>query len=137
MDHSRGRLQDLAESMARAERIHFLGERDDVRATLPHVDVSWQTGGLTGQPLSVLEAMACGTPVVASDTPCNRELITDRKTGRLFPPGEPPLLARCTMQLLENNEEANEYAKAAKQLANEKFSVVAMVQRHKELYERF
>lgn len=67
------------------DHIRFLGERDDVDRILPHLDVLWNASENTGQSLAILEAMAAGVPVIASDTPTNRELILENETGFLIP----------------------------------------------------
>jgi glycosyltransferase involved in cell wall biosynthesis len=67
------------------EHIRFLGERDDVAQIMPQLDVLWNGGENAGLSMAVLEAMSAGVPVVASDTPANRELVVENETGYLVP----------------------------------------------------
>ncbi|MFG2006396.1 glycosyltransferase family 4 protein [Spirillospora sp. NPDC048911] len=104
-----------------AERLGVDG-RIDWRFTLPHHEVAaWLANAevsvapLTGcarnldqgcAPLKVLESMAAGTPVVASDLPAVRELMTDGEHGRLVPADRPAPLARAIRILLEYPDQA-------------------------------
>ena len=54
---------------------------------MPHFDVLWNGSENLGQSSAILEAMAAGVPVIASDTPTNRELVVDDETGYLIPLG--------------------------------------------------
>ncbi len=83
----RERLVCYARLASDLEHIHFLGERADVDRILPHLEVLWNGSEDTGPSMAILEAMAAGVPVVASDTPSNRELITGNQTGYLIPLG--------------------------------------------------
>ena len=85
-----------------ADRVHFLGHRDDVPALLPHLSVFWIGSAYEGQSNAVMEAMSYGLPVVASDIPGNRDLVVDKETGYLFPVGDRATLARVTNQLLDD-----------------------------------
>ena len=54
---------------------------------MPHLDVLWNGSENRGQSIAILEAMAAGVPVVASDTPMNREFVVEGETGYLIPLG--------------------------------------------------
>ena len=58
------------------DKVHFLGHREDVPDWLPHFDVLLSTSGFEGQSNAILEAMAAGVPVVATDIPGTRDLVT-------------------------------------------------------------
>jgi glycosyltransferase involved in cell wall biosynthesis len=104
-----------------AERLG-VGDRVDWRFALPHHEVAaWlahaevSLAPLTGcarnldqgcAPLKVIESMAAGVPVVASDLPAVRELMADGEHGRLVPADRPAELARAVRILLEYPEEA-------------------------------
>jgi len=68
-------------------------------------------------PLKVLECMALGTPVVATDLPALREVIEDGVTGRLVAPGDPAALAAGLRELLEDPGRAEQFARAARERA--------------------
>jgi glycosyltransferase involved in cell wall biosynthesis len=126
-------LERYAADFRHAGAIHFLGSRD-ARPLWPQVDLFWSAGEEDGPPLALLEAMAAGVPVVASDTPGNREVIAQGETGLLFPLGDRPGLARCTLRLLQDPARAKRIGQAGRQHVLRQFAASAMVQRHAAMY---
>ena len=118
------------------DQVHFLGSRDDVARMTPHFDVLWSTSGYEGQSNAIMEAMSAGVPVVATDIPGTRDLITDDETGRLFPIGNRAMLAKRTNQILNDAELAKRLGEAGRRRMTEEFCVEQMVQRYAELYRR-
>ncbi len=76
-----------------------------------------------GMPVSLMEAAACGVPVVATDVGGVRELVQEGVTGLLAPPGDPPGLAAALGRLLSDGELRRKLGTAARALAEAKFSV--------------
>ncbi|GGQ16476.1 glycosyltransferase involved in cell wall biosynthesis [Actinomadura coerulea] len=110
-------VRRLAERIGVAERVdwRFTLPHHEVAAWLAHAEVS--VAPLTGcarnldqgcAPLKVIESMAAGVPVVASDLPAVRELMADGRHGRLVPADRPAELARAVRILLEYPDEAAE-----------------------------
>lgn len=66
-------------------------------------------------PMKILEMMACGTPIVATDLPSVRELLTDGRNALLVPPNDPPALAAGVRSLLDDRELAERLAAQARQ----------------------
>ena len=83
----RPQLEQYARMASDLDHIRFLGERSDVWRIMPHLDVLWNASENRSQSISILEAMAAGVPVIASDTPMNRELVVEGETGYLIPLG--------------------------------------------------
>ncbi len=79
--------------------VHFAGQRDDVERLLTEADVFVRPSLLEGMPLTVLEAMACGLPVVATPVGGTAELVHDGVNGYLVEPGSRTELAErlCTL----------------------------------------
>ena len=73
----RAQLEEYARLASDLDHIQFLGEGNDVWRIMPHLDVLWNGSENVGQSAAILEAMAAGVPVIASDTPTNRELVVD------------------------------------------------------------
>jgi glycosyltransferase involved in cell wall biosynthesis len=130
----RNRLRRYRDQCEIRDKVHFLGERGDVQRMLPHFDVLWSTSGYEGQSNVILEAMAAGVPVVATDIPGTRDLVVPNVTGNLFPVGDRAALVRCTQRLLDDAAIAAQYGAAARQRVQKEFSVETMVQKHAELY---
>src|SRR6202521_4145478 len=82
--------------------VEFTGVTDDVPRVLRRADVVVRPSLSEGMPLTVLEAMACGLPVVASTVGGNPEIVRDGITGFLVPPGESAILADRIGDLLDD-----------------------------------
>lgn len=130
----RNRLRRFRGQCRIGDKVHFLGERGDVPQLLPHFDVLLSTSGYEGQSNVVLEAMAAGVPVVATDIPGTRELVVPDVTGYLVPVGDRAAFARHTHRLLNDSSLAAQLAAAARERVQCEFSVEKMVGRHVELY---
>ena len=96
------RLRRRAHALGMDDRIRFLGRRQDVDALLAEADVFVRPSLTDGMSLSVLEAMAAGLPVVATDVSGTRELIDDGISGVVTPPGSVSALADGVARLLND-----------------------------------
>jgi glycosyltransferase involved in cell wall biosynthesis len=96
----RGEMQSLAAALGIASRVHFLGQRMDVEQILARAQVSLLVSHWEGFPLTILEAMRAGLPVVASAVGGIGESVRDGETGFLVPRGEVDLLRDRIRQLL-------------------------------------
>jgi glycosyltransferase involved in cell wall biosynthesis len=132
----RRQLERFARLASDLEHVRFLGERSDLWRILPHLDALWDGSEQVGYATSILEAMAAGVPVVASDVPGHREMITDGETGFLVPIDGRAARARATDRLLTDAELAARIAAAARERGVNQFSAEQFVGRHVELYQR-
>ncbi|MCH7583756.1 MAG: glycosyltransferase family 4 protein [Acidobacteria bacterium] len=98
----RRRLERLAAKLKVSENVRFVGRVADVVPFLSAADIMVQPSRTEGQSLAILEAMASGTCVVASDIPANRELIQNGKNGLTHRPGNPKSLANCLIQVIDD-----------------------------------
>lgn len=96
----RGELEGAARSFGIADRVRFLGMRDDVARLYPLMDVVCLTSRNEGTPLSLIEAMAAGRATVACAVGGVPDLVADGRTGILVPPGEPERFAEAVGGLL-------------------------------------
>lgn len=130
----RDRLQRFRDQCRIPDKVHFLGERNDVPRLLPHFDALWSTSGYEGQSNAILEAMAAGVPVVATDISGTRELVVPDTTGYLVPVGDRAGFARCTERLLNDAMLAARLSAAARDRAASEFNVERMVSQYVALY---
>ena len=130
----RDRLRRFRDQVCIRDKVHFLGERGDVPRLLPHFDVLWSTSGYEGQSNVILEAMAAGVPVVATDIPGTRELVVPGATGYLVPVGDRAAFAKYTERLLNDAALAGRLSAAARERVQSEFSVAKMIERHAALY---
>lgn len=123
----RKRLEQLRDELGLAERLLMLGARRDVPAILATSTVCVKPGiveGFIG--LTVLEAQAVGTPVVAFDTRDVRAAIVDGETGLIAPNGDVRHLAHLILQLLEDPLRRAALASAGRRLVEQRFSLDAV-----------
>lgn len=130
----RWRLERFRDQNEIADRVHFLGERNDVPRLMPHFDVLWLGSEYEGQSNAVLEAMAAGVPVVATDIPGNRDLVVPGETGLLLPVGDRFEFARQTHWLLEDPAKRKQMGAAGRERILREFSIEQMVEKHAALY---
>lgn len=130
------RLRIFRDQVEIRDRVHFLGHRSDVPRIMPHLDVLWSTSAYEGQSNAIMEAMAAGVPVVATNIPGTRELVVDGQTGYLVPVGKlsRAAIAKHTHRLLEDPDLARRFRDAARRRILEEFSVDRMVGRYADLY---
>lgn len=94
--------EQLAREAGVGESVMFLGYREDVAAILAATEVFVHPAFSENMPLSVIEAMAAGLPIVASDVEGVDEIVRNGRDGLLVHPGQPDELARQIIYLLEN-----------------------------------
>lgn len=131
----RHRLERFTRLTSEPTAVRFLGYRHDYRALLQHVDLFWHTASADNAiPLTILEAMFAGVPVVANDTPNCRRAIDHSNNGYLVPNNDRAVFARHTRQLMHDREHAQEMSEAAK-LAAERYSIDAMLDAYATRYD--
>jgi len=127
-------LENYRELCHIEDKVHFLGARDDVARWMPHFDLLWLASGFEGLPNVVMEAMAAGIPVVASDIPGTNELVVNGETGFLVPLGDRAGLARWANKILDDSALAARLGAAGRQRIGQEFTLGAMVEKHAALY---
>jgi sugar transferase (PEP-CTERM/EpsH1 system associated) len=114
--------------------VWLAGARDDIADLLPHFDVFVLPSMAEGISNTILEAMACGQPIIATAVGGNVELVVDGATGRLVPAGNMEALANALHQMYANRNYAARCGAEARARAQSMFSLTAMVGAYDELY---
>ena len=130
----RAMLEQFVRDLEAQSSVFLLGHRDDVPDLLPHLDVYWNDSAYEGMPNAVMEAMAAGVAVVASDIPGNRELVVPGETGELVSLGDRAGRARATDELLADAALRRRYGEAGRARMLRDFSVESMIDRHVAMY---
>jgi sugar transferase (PEP-CTERM/EpsH1 system associated) len=131
---ARQELQALHLELGLADHVYFLGMRDDVAALLGTADLFVLSSTSEGISLTLLEAMAAGLPVVATDVGGNREVVVAGETGLLVLPSSPPALAEAMLTLLRDPARSWQMGAAGRRRAEEEFDLRRVVARYEELY---
>ncbi len=114
--------------------VTFLGQRDDVASILHGSDIFvYSVKREEGLGIALIEAMAAGLPVVASDVPACREVLDDGALGLLVPPKDPAALAAGIRRVIDEPETARRRAEKARDKAKRVFSAEAMARRYAEV----
>jgi glycosyltransferase involved in cell wall biosynthesis len=110
----RQELEDLARQLHIARDVAFLGYQENPYKYMARADVFVLSSLWEGLPTVLVEAMACGAPVVASDCPSGpREIITQDEEGILVPPADPEALAEAILKVLSDRSLRNQMRVAA------------------------
>jgi glycosyltransferase involved in cell wall biosynthesis len=131
----RARLEEAVRRLGLEETVLLLGIRRDVPALLDALDVAVLSSDYEGSPLSVLEYMAAGKPIVSTNVGGVPELIADGREGILVEPQDPAALAAAVGRLLGDPAEAKRLGERARRRQQREYSLDAMVRRIEELYE--
>ncbi len=129
-------LRDLIAGLNVGGRVRMLGWRKDVDKLLASWDLLVIPSFEEGLPLSALEAMAAGRPVVASRVGGLSELVVDGVTGRLVPPGDTDALVSCIAELASDRRRLALMGEEGWKRARTHFSVESMARRTAELYDQ-
>ena len=128
------KLEALARQLGLSGRVSFVGQQRDVAPWLAALDVFVLSSDWEGMPNAVLEAQACGLPVVATRVGGVPEVVVDDVTGLLVPPGDPNTLAEAIATLLHNPDLRRGMGQAGREWVTEHFTVGRMVERTEQLY---
>jgi len=129
-------LQQLADQMGIADRIWFAGSRNDIPQLLQCMDLFVLPSLAEGICNTLMEAMACGVPVVATDVGGNGEIVEHGRTGELVESDNDVVLAGAMKRLLLAPELRRQYCRQARNEMAENFSLVRMVAVYEQLYQR-
>ena len=132
----RGALEALAAELGLGRALLLIGGRDDVPDVLEAFDVAVNSSDFEGSPLSVLEYMEAGLPVVATRVGGTPDLIDDGVHGLLVPRRDPASLAHAIGALLSDPGRRHALGAAGRQRRREQFDFGVMVERLEDLYER-
>jgi len=116
------------------DKVIFFGWRKDVSEILKVLDVFVQTSLWEGLSLSIMEAMAAGKPVVATNIKGNNELVLDGVSGYLVQPNNPEELANRIVTILNNKKLAKEMGKRGSERIKKEFNISTNVKKIERIY---
>jgi glycosyltransferase involved in cell wall biosynthesis len=127
-------LKTQADRLGLRDRATFLGVRDDVPELLRQADVLVLPSLVEGTPNSVLEAMATGTPVVATRVQGTDELVRHDQDGLLVPPGDPAALGTAIGRVLSEPELGARLARSARARVEARYDMERVIDQHLALF---
>ena len=131
---ARPELQRLARDLGLERHVRFLGEVRDVPGLLARSSLLVLPSLSEGISLTLLEAMACGLPVVATRVGGTPEVVADGATGRLVEPGDPSDLARGILELWPPSDRSRAMGTAARERVVRCFDARRMVSEYEAMY---
>jgi glycosyltransferase involved in cell wall biosynthesis len=119
-----------------AERVTFPGWQDEasVARLLEDADLLVLPSQAENQPISILNAMSAGLPVVASNVGAIPEMIEDRRSGILVPPRDPAALASALRELISDPAERERMGKRGEEIFRARFRLDETIRRFRDLY---
>lgn len=134
-----GPLREDLDTLARAPDIEgrclLPGFIDDVPGFLADLDAFVLSSHIEGHPMVLLEAMAIGLPVIATDIPGVGDTVTDGVDGRLVPVGDVPALANALEELIKDEGLARRFGQNARKKIEREYTASQMIERTTLVYE--
>jgi len=131
----RNKIEELVARQGLQDRVWLAGTRDDVPRLLAALDVFVLPSLAEGISNTILEAMACGLPVVASRVGGNEELLKEGETGFLVPRADPQAMAVALLNYVDDASLRAAHGTVARTLVEGTFSIDHMVNRYLEVYD--
>jgi len=125
----------LSKNLFLEDVVEFLG-RQNVREYYPKLDLLLLSSVSEGQPLVILEAMAAGVPIVATDVGACKEMVYDEEgqCGIIVPPKNHIMMAKAILKLYEDAELRKVFSQNAKKIVRKKYRLDLMIKRYRDLY---
>ena len=132
----RATLEKQARDLGIADRVLFTGWRSDLARICADLDVLVVSSDNEGTPVSAIEAMAAGCPVVATGVGGLPDLIENNITGRLVAPRDAEALTISVIDLLQNPQQAREIGSNAREFVRQRFTMHRLMRDMDHLYSQ-
>jgi glycosyltransferase involved in cell wall biosynthesis len=133
-ENSEGEVRRYIEENNMVQEVILTGHRSDVRDLLAVTDVFCLTSFQEGLPISLLEAMSSGLPVVGTNVKGIRDVIVDGKNGFLVPLGDPIALKDSLRKILNNESLKRSFGRESRKIIQDSYSINACVNRYQSLF---
>jgi len=131
----KSKLQTMANEMLPEGRVTFLGNRSDIPEILLGTDISVLCSFMEIFPVTVLEAMSAGLPVISTDVGSLSEMIRNDEDGILIQSEDTYSLTRAIEYLADNSKIRLDMGKRAREKVAERFSTKKMLSKYARLFE--
>jgi len=130
----KGYLKSLSSELGISDNVVFLGHRSDIAKMLSMLDLFVLTSKREGTSTAIMEAMAMGLPVIATDVGGNPELIQNDYNGLLTPPGEPDTLGKKIIDLISNSEKRFYLGTQGKEVFYNNYTIEIYMRNYQNLF---
>lgn len=131
---TRALLEGLIGKLGLERCVRLEGRREDVAGLLHSFDLLVSASHTEAFGMAMVEAMACGVPVVATATEGAREIIEDAKAGLLVPIGDVEAIAAAVESLLRDAPRRSALGARAREIARQRFSLQRMIEETERVY---
>jgi sugar transferase (PEP-CTERM/EpsH1 system associated) len=132
----RSQLESMIEDLGLNTTVFLLGNRTDIPDVLANFDIFVNSSKSEGIPLTILEAMACGLPVVATRVGGNPEIIADEVTGLMVPSQDAQAMKNAIVSILQDPEKMKQMGMEGRRRAEQYFSLEAMTEQYLSEYAK-
>lgn len=124
------------EEWAKLSNVEWKGYRKDIAYIWKQSDIALLPSYTEGLPKALIEAAACGRPIITTDAPGCREMIIDGLNGILVPVNDPEAIVSAIQRLLENKEERLKMGEASRSIAEERFALSLILDKQINIHKR-
>nr|AMA19990.1 glycosyl transferase group 1 [Bacillus sp. N16-5] len=129
--------KELATRLGVQHHISFMGLRDDIKEIIPACDMAVGSSLREGLPVNIMEAMACGLPVIATKNRGHSELITSGENGWILKEPVPELFAEKVILLTKNEEMRQRLGKAGREIILSTYSLNIVLEELTHIYKKY
>jgi len=126
--------RQLSKTLGVEELVDFLGQRDDIDFLLKMSDITVASSIREGLPVNIMEAMACGLPIIAVDNRGHRELISHNENGWLVEKNKVEIAKRI-IQLAQNEDIRKGFGLQSRKIILSKYSLNKVLEEKKVIYK--
>lgn len=117
--------------------VHFLGYRNDIASLLQMCDLAVASSYREGLPVNIMEAMACGLPVIATDNRGHRELIINNKNGWIIDRDDIKTMSERINSIFKNTKLQARFGQCGRTSITNEYSVNEVLKEKKEIYTSY
>ncbi|EJR65185.1 hypothetical protein IIO_01369 [Bacillus cereus VD115] len=131
------KCKNIAAQLGVSSMVHFLGYRNDIAPLLQMCDLAVASSYREGLPVNVMEAMACGLPVIATDNRGHRELIIHNKNGWIIDRDDIKTMSERINSISKSIKLQAQFGRCGRTIITSKYSVNEVLKEKKEIYTTY
>lgn len=131
----RDTVEALVRSLSATDRIQLMGQRNDISDILHAADLLVLTSTFEGIPLTIQEAMAAGTPVLATAVGGVPELVVHEESGLLVDSGDFEALGKALIQIVNNEDMRMDFGQRSREIAAQSFDISLAARAYERVYD--